>query len=877
MVPRGVVVCLLLSVCLACVEANVRTIFLKSAHLDTTSSPNIFDSVAHKQVRDFSPSSKWLVHLKGPVTQRKKYAVEAYLGYPLGQYFPQNTFMVVGPYEVARRAASAPHVLWVGAYLPEYKISEILQNWPPSTNGQFEENVFRVHLHESDERQALSSKWKESLQVQGINVVFELVGKTDLIAQTKSIPEAVTWLSQQHETLWMEPISTFRATNQWSTRITQKSYSASSPPYIHTFNLTGGGQTIALGDTAANLDSCFFVRPESNTTLAAFSVECSFLSTTTQNGNLCAGTEPHDHGTHVAASLIGSPQSAPLDVHTGHAPGASLYHINLPYVADPKNPEGVVITPPRSFFDYFVKITSTPARIILNSFAGTDLGYTLNNREIDDFIYSNQYLLAIFPAGNDGAKGPGGIGSPASAKNGLTVGSTQNDLLSLQYKPNPSTQSGSSNINDPILKDFFGPNVLATHSSRGPTSDGRIKPDVVAPGEIVYSASKAGCANTDNAVIGLTGTSMAAAAVAGAAALVRDYLARGFYGVGVIQGSSAILNPTAAQIKAVLINSGANLLGAQGPGYLGQLNKFLYFDQNTPNPYQGFGRVQLSNVLYFNGTNSKPFFLERNETKAVATGETAIYCFQASEGARIKATLVWSDVAAATSTSVALVNNLDLIIVERMTGREFRSNGMENFDDLNNVEQVEFVNNAGDGARFAAYVHGTNVPAGDGPQKFSLVISGANIDAINPTCTSALYRNSVCPNRCSSRGNCTEDGICNCKPGYFGVDCSLTPCPNNCGQNVDPQSRRGYCDFEAARCICDPRFYGSDCSQVKTGLAPIVVTTDTGLSTAVVAGAICGAVFGGIIVGIFLGWFIAVKTLESQRNKRREQLLRGQK
>jgi subtilisin family serine protease len=57
----------------------------------------------------------------------------------------------------------------------------------------------------------------------------------------------------------------------------------------------------------------------------------------------------------------------------------------------------------------------------------------------------------------------------------------------------------------------------------GPSADGRIKPDVMAPGVDIWSAGIAGNCSVDSQ----TGTSAAVAIAASAAALIRDYFERG--------------------------------------------------------------------------------------------------------------------------------------------------------------------------------------------------------------------------------------------------------------------------------------------------------------------------------------------------------------
>jgi len=71
---------------------------------------------------------------------------------------------------------------------------------------------------------------------------------------------------------------------------------------------------------------------------------------------------------------------------------------------------------------------------------------------------------------------------------------------------------------------------VASFSSSGPTSDGRIKPDLVAPGYTTISSKSAGYSATPScSVFADQGTSMATPAAAGSALLVQPYLLLYFY------------------------------------------------------------------------------------------------------------------------------------------------------------------------------------------------------------------------------------------------------------------------------------------------------------------------------------------------------------
>ncbi len=120
-------------------------------------------------------------------------------------------------------------------------------------------------------------------------------------------------------------------------------------------------------------------------------------------------------------------------------------------------------------------------------------------------------------------------------------------------------------------KPDFGPNDLAVFSGIGPTNDGRIKPDLTGPGTNIFSAYSDAepysfqCRDTASgqgaSITVMDGTSMATPIVAGAAALIRQYLRDGYFPTGT-RGSTG-LRPSSALMRAILINSAVPLTGNQ--------------------------------------------------------------------------------------------------------------------------------------------------------------------------------------------------------------------------------------------------------------------------------------------------------------------------
>jgi serine protease AprX len=199
-------------------------------------------------------------------------------------------------------------------------------------------------------------------------------------------------------------------------------------------------------------------------------------------------TRPYDdngHGTHVSGIIAG--QGDGYAGYRGVAPGAALVGVKAIDASGTGTTSTIL-----SGLQFCIDRKATyNIRIINISFGsvgpsdGTDVLSAAVNAAAD------RGILPVVAAGNDGPN-RSTIGSPAAAAKALTVCS----------------------ISDPGVKGF----ALSAWSSRGPTTDGRIKPDVCGPGQSITSAR----ANSSNGYVTYSGTSMAAPFVAGVAALMLD-------------------------------------------------------------------------------------------------------------------------------------------------------------------------------------------------------------------------------------------------------------------------------------------------------------------------------------------------------------------
>ncbi len=254
------------------------------------------------------------------------------------------------------------------------------------------------------------------------------------------------------------------------------------------------------------------------------------------------------------------------------------------------------------------------------------------------------------------------IGATASAKNVIAVGAVGTNL------------------------------ELASFSSRGPAKDGRVKPEVVARGLSVLSTG------SDGGYRPSSGTSMAAPAVTGIAALLTEQWRRSHHGA----------NPTPAQLKALLI-AGADDLGNPGPDY-----SF------------GFGLVNAKASIDL-------ILLDRVRTFSLDQGQTHEIRIVVEERGNLRVVLNWADPAIPylggdDVAEKALINDLDVKIVDP-TGNTILPWTL-NRDDLNapatrgvnDVDPVEMIEIA-DAAPGRYRVIATGKSVMEGPQTAVLVTS----------------------------------------------------------------------------------------------------------------------------------------------------------
>jgi hypothetical protein len=353
------------------------------------------------------------------------------------------------------------------------------------------------------------------------------------------------------------------------------------------------------------------------------------------------------------------------------------------------------------------------ARISSNSWGYTSVfKYDTNAQEFDRIVRDSQtaaglqQMVVVFAAGNSGATA-NTVSSPGTAKNVITVGASEN-FRQTGTDGCAIANTGADNAED-----------IISFSSRGPVNssggDGRIKPDLVAPGTHIEAgipqASYDGSSvcnqywPTGQTLYGWSsGTSHSCPAVAGGSALVyQSFL------------NQSLTAPSPAMVKAYLMSSTSYMTGVGA-------------NDTLPSNNQGMGRMNLGRA--FDGTSR--VLVDQTQVLGATGGTYQVTGAVSSSTAPFRVTLAWTD-APGPTTGAPWVNNLDLEVT--VGGTTYKGNVFSGANSVaggsadlkNNVESVFLP--AGTSGSFTVTVRATGI-AGDGvpgnadttDQDFALVI-----------------------------------------------------------------------------------------------------------------------------------------------------------
>ncbi len=463
----------------------------------------------------------------------------------------------------------------------------------------------------------------------------------------------------------------------------------------------GAGQVVGMADTGLDTGNTATLSPDF---LPAFQKGIAF-------GIGAKGDwgDPMGHGTHVAGSVLGR-GAVSNGLIKGAAYGAKIVAEGMwsPIISN--------LSVPPKLVNLYQGAYDEGARIHTNSWgsgnSNTFGSYEGMAQQTDQFMWDNPDMLIIFAAGNsgvdkdkDGRIDPVSVGPPGTAKNILTVGASENLESQGGIQKQIKDLRDAANVwgAEPIFSSKISDNAngMAMFSSRGPTKDKRLKPDISAPGTNILSNRSHnpraellwGEYNKDYVWSG--GTSMATPLTAGAAAVTRQMLMDKF----------GVQKPSAALVKATLLHTAFDMF----PGQYGENVKGQEFLTRRPNNDEGYGRVDMDKM-------SKLTASTRFVDASVEQAKEVRFPVTVSQG-RVLINLAYTDAPGTPAAAAALVNDLDLSLVNA-SGSVVSSPS----DRINNTEIIELSNLPA--GKYEIVVQGTKVPMGkNGLQPFAIVFT----------------------------------------------------------------------------------------------------------------------------------------------------------
>ncbi|MBV1907335.1 MAG: S8 family serine peptidase [Pseudomonadales bacterium] len=678
---------------------------------------------AHKSYRNIKRLSSgkhhYLVQFIGPIKVqwlRKLKLTGAELRAPYSSF----TYILRCEKDVLKQIVSLPYVRWLGHLSHKDRI-QLGRPGAKLPRTHSLGNVYVIEFFDKVDMKAAKSKVKKL----GLKILSHNDGAATITVNVPSPKMRQTLLQQ------LSAVHGVRAIRDHAFNRTSNNVAAgimqTEEALGNTLGLDGSGEIVAVCDTGLDTGDKNTMHADFKGRVVAmksYPIPDTYMSYL-NNASHDDGSADLDsgHGTHVAGSVLGSGKSSEnVGDNQGLVRGLA-YEAKLVFQAVEQELKWKnfnneleygrfnLVGIPDDLKSLFQYAYTKGARIHSNSWGGGNPGeYDSQCHQLDQFVWKHKDFCVVVAAGNDGTDADGdgvinamSVTSPGTAKNCITVGACENfrpTFSSEKYGTWWPTDYPVAPYAEAPMTD--NPNQVVAFSSRGPTQDNRIKPDIVAPGTFVLSTRSRKLSNSNHGwapypqssqYFYMGGTSMATPLVSGALALLRQFF-REWVGYE---------SPSAALLKASLI-SGADKLSGYSPAGLAGDNS------------QGFGRVNIDAIVA-PASPLRVYFLD--DDIGLHTGQADEFTFSVrSSGHPLRIVLAYSDY-----PGVSLVNNLNLMVTDPQGKHHVMNSsagGALLMDTNNNVEVVNIKSPIK--GRWKMKVIASGVP--QGPQEYAFVLSG---------------------------------------------------------------------------------------------------------------------------------------------------------
>jgi hypothetical protein len=650
------------------VRDDMNLVLLRTGAFDTTQGEA-------QQLRIEDPTEPaeeqlYLVQMIGPV--KKEWLEKLRASAEVISYIPNNAYLIrasASGYAEIKEAGAVQQsfIQWSGDYKPAYKIApEIALDAEKATLVTVQLARGKHSREQLQKLAAISSAeiFEEPASAEGFSNI-----------RLKIDPQQIAQIARLSDVVWIEPFTTPVLLDEKQNLIVAGALvnaQLSGPGYLAWLKVKGFATTpdflVDIADSGmdqgvldpAVIHKDFLNQAGLNRVIYSRLIAGDGIEGTSQDST--------GHGT-LNASIVGGYNTGttfPAVDPNGYNYGLGVHPFVKLGVSKIFNPE---FTSP-NYVTMLEAMYRDGTRISSNSWGAYSNAYTIDCQTYDSLVRDsvrtengNQEMTIVFASGNQGPTGA--LASPGSAKNLITVGASENLRAGLDGCRIPT--EGADDINS-----------LIEFSSGGPTADGRTKPDICAPGTHIQGAKSQDRGNTGSGVCGpinyplgqtlytwSSGTSHAAPAVSGGAALVRQYIQR-----------STGQAPSPAMVKAFLTNSTSYMSGNMA-------------GDSLPGKHQGFGLMNLGRAF----DDTQRILIDQNQP-LTTTGQTFTARGKITSSSKpVRVTLCWTD-APGTPAANPVVNDLDLQLTINGTtylGNRFASGASVvggTPDRLNNVESV---------------------------------------------------------------------------------------------------------------------------------------------------------------------------------------------